>query len=470
MVWTMSKHASLESSWVILYDKVYNVTKFLSHHPGGSTAILQLAGQDATEDFDLIHPRGTLEDHSELVVELGDIDVDSLPKSPKEPDGSQRGEIDIPMSSLLSLDEIEELAARQINQKGLTYYASATDDQLSKKLNNQVYRSILLRPRVFVDCTDCDLSASFLGQKLGLPVFISPAAMARLAHPTGECGIASACSEFGALQIISHNASIAPEDIVKAGKPGQVFAWQLYVLKDIKRTEAFLARINKIKEIKYICLTVDAPFPGKREDDVRFKNSELRNSADAGKAQEWGTEGGLTWANTIPWLRSHTSLPIIVKGIQTHEDAYIASKYAPSIKGIILSNHGGRALDTAPPPVHTLLEIRKYCPEVFEKLDVLIDGGIKRGTDVVKALALGAKAVGIGRAALWGLVVGGPEGVHRTLEILSEEIKTAMRLLGVQSVAELSMKHVNIRTVEARLYDGASELLPLQKGDSRPKL
>lgn len=325
------------------------------------------------------------------------------------------------MGSLLSLDEIEHLATRKISQKGLTYYASATDDQITKSLNTHVYRSIFLRPRVFVDCTECDLSASFLGERFNLPVFVSPAAMARLAHPTGESGIASACASFGALQIISHNASITPEEIVKAGKPGQVFAWQLYVLKDIKRTETLLARINKIKEIKYICLTVDAPFPGKREDDVRFKNAELKNSAGAGKAQEWGTEGGLTWATTIPWLKRHTSLPIIVKGIQSHEDAYIASTYAPHIKGIILSNHGGRALDTAPPPVHTLLEIRKYCPEVFDKLDVLVDGGIKRGTDVVKALALGAKAVGIGRAALWGLVVGGSEGVHRTLESESRQ-------------------------------------------------
>lgn len=163
-------------------------------------------------------------------------------------------------------------------------------------------------------------------------------------------------------------------------------------------------------------MTVDAPFPGKREDDVRFKNAKVRNSNGAIKAPEWGTSGSLTWEKTLPWLRIHTPLPIIVKGIQSHEDAYIASTYAPHIKGIILSNHGGRALDTAPPPVHTLLEIRKYCPEVLEKLDVLVDGGIKRGTDVVKVLALGAKAVGIGRAALWGLVAGGPEGVQRTLE------------------------------------------------------
>lgn len=322
------------------------------------------------------------------------------------------------MSSLLSLNEIEELATRQISRKGWAYYSSATDDQLSKGFNTQAYRSIFLRPRVFVDCTECDLSTSFLGHDFGLPIYVSPAAMARLAHPAGEAGIASACAAYGALQIISHNSSVAPEEIVKAGKPGQVFGWQLYVLKDLERTEALLARINRIKEIRFICLTVDAPFPGKREDDERLKNAESKrnNKPGSGKSQAWGTNGALTWLETLPWLRKHTSLPIVIKGIQTHEDAYIASLHAPYIKGIIISNHGGRALDTAPPPVHTLVEINKYCPEVFQKLDVLVDGGIKRGTDVVKALALGAKAVGIGRAALWGLAAGGPEGVQRTLE------------------------------------------------------
>ena len=129
-----------------------------------------------------------------------------------------------------------------------------------------------------------------------------------------------------------------------------------------------------------------------------------------------GTESRLTWKDTLPWLAKHTKLPIILKGLQTHEDAYIASQFTPQIKGIILSNHGGRALDTAPPAVHTLLEIRKYCPEVFDKLEVWVDGGIRRGTDVVKALCLGARGVGIGRPALWGLGAGGVEGVKRTLQ------------------------------------------------------
>lgn len=337
------------------------------------------------------------------------------------------------MSSLLNLDEIEEVATKQISKKAWSYYYSAGDDLISKTFNNTVYRQILLRPRVFVDCTRCDTSVSLLGHQVGLPLYVSPAAMARLAHPAGEQGIAQGISGFGALQIISNNASMTPEQIVEGSLPGQIFGWQLYVQTDRKKSEDMLARINKMSDkYKFICLTLDAPVPGKREHDERHKEvgaslpvtSAVKTTEAAtkpsgggvGKTLFAGTAPDLTWKTTLAWLAKHTSLPIVLKGLQTHEDAYLAAQYAPQVKAIILSNHGGRALDTAPPAVHTLLEIRKYCPEVFSRIEVWVDGGIKRGTDVVKALCLGAKAVGVGRAALFGLGAGGPEGVRRTFE------------------------------------------------------
>lgn len=201
-------------------------------------------------------------------------------------------------------------------------------------------------------------------------------------------------------------------DIVAAG-PNAVFAWQLYVLKDLSATERTLAQISKIPQIKFIVLTLDAPFPGKREADEKFKAAAVK--AGTSRPQIWGTEPGLTWAKTLPWLRKHTDLPIVLKGIQTHEDAYLAAQH-PEVSGIILSNHGGRGLDTAVTPMQVLMEIRKFCPQVLSKIEVYVDGGVKRGTDVVKALALGARAVGIGRAALYGLSVGGEAGVRRSLE------------------------------------------------------
>ena len=220
----------------------------------------------------------------------------------------------------------------------------------------------MLRPRIFIDCEQCNTETAIIGCKVGLPIYISPAAMARLAHPTGEAGIAKACSRFGALQIISNNASMTPEQITSEAQPGQIFAWQLYAQIDRKKSEDMLARINKIPSIKFVVLTLDAPVPGKREDDERSQNvaaglpvTSAVQSGSASKPNEGGggigrslfagTSPRLTWKNTLPWLAQHTNLSLVLKGIQTHEDAYLASLHAPQVKGIILSNRKNQSRD-----------------------------------------------------------------------------------------------------------------------------
>ena len=366
------------------------MTSFLPHHPGGSQVILQLGGQDATEEYDPVHPPGTLEEHLPPQARLGKVDSGSLEVSRASSADTHDGQPERPaLESLLNLQEIEEAATQTISHKAWAYYYSAADDLVSKQLNNQAYRSILMRPRVFVDCEKCDTRTQIVGQQVNSPIYVSPAALARLAHPSGEAGIASACGTYGTLQVISQNASLTPEQIVQDAKPGQVFGWQLYVQIDTKKSEAMLTRINRLSDkIGFIVLTLDAPVPGKREHDEKAKtvgaSLPVPSATKAGKSEStpggigaqlfFGTSAKLTWEKTLPWLAKHTSLPIVLKGIQTHEDAYIASNYAPQVRGIILSNHGGRALDTAPPAVHTLLEIRRFCPEVFNKLDVMVDG------------------------------------------------------------------------------------------------
>lgn len=369
-----------------------------------------------------MHPVELLDEYLDPAQIEGDLDpassaiaLEEAPLAlapPPAPAPETKSSVKVPpVSHILSIAEMEHYALQQLSPKALSYYASGSDDELTKVGNGSIFRSIQLRPRVFVDCTHCSLTTTIFGNDVSMPIFVSPAAMAKLAHPIGEAGIAAACSEFGALQIISKNASMSPADIVRAG-PNAVFGWQLYVLKDTAATEKTLAQIRRIPEIKFIVLTLDAPFPGKREADERHKMMEVEGGAPP---QAWGTESNLTWQKTLAWLSTQTSLPIVLKGIQTYEDAFAATLF-PSVKGIIISNHGGRALDTAPAPMQVLLEMRKFCPEVFKRIDVVIDGGIKRGTDVVKALALGAKGVGLGRAALYGLAVGGQDGVERTLK------------------------------------------------------
>ncbi|KAI1773991.1 FMN-dependent dehydrogenase-domain-containing protein [Hypoxylon cercidicola] len=472
------KHTTPESCWVVLYGNVYDVTEFLPSHPGGSKIILQLSGRDATEEYDPIHPPGTLEENLKPEAKLGRIDPQTLVQT-GEAAAAKDEKKDIegppPLESLLNLNEIEEVATKLMPHKAWAYYYSSSDDTFSKSFNNAVYRDILLRPRVFVDCTRCDTSTTLLGHKVDLPIFVCPAAMARLGHPDGEAGIARACGRFGALQVVSNNASMTPEQIVADAAPGQVFGWQLYVQDARAKSEAMLRRINAMPDqFKFICLTLDAPVPGKRELDEKqaFQNNmakaQVASGVEASGAPErpggvgqqlfLGTAADLTWKTTLPWLARHTKLPIVLKGVQTHEDAFLAARHAPQVQAVILSNHGGRALDTAPPAVHTLLEIRRYCPQVFGQIEVWVDGGIRRGTDVVKALALGAHAVGVGRAALFGLGAGGQKGVERTLEILKAETETCMRLLGVEKVSQLGPRHINSRKVERDIFDGEAGL------------
>ncbi|PSR75144.1 FMN-dependent dehydrogenase-domain-containing protein, partial [Coniella lustricola] len=461
----VSKHTSPESCWVVLYGNVYDVTNFLGEHPGGSKIILQLAGKDATEEYDPIHPPGTLEESLAPEAKLGRVNADSLARAesavgsdhdgsaPSSPSSSSSVTAPVkfkapPLDHLLNLDEIADVAKKLVSSKCRSYYDSAADDLFSKFYNNAVYRPILLRPRVFVDCVQCDTSTTLLGQfGVRTPVFVCPAAMARLAHPDGEAGIAKAAGYFGACQIVSNNASMTPEQIVQDARDGQVFGWQLYVQNDRAKSEAMLARINKLRKwYKFIVLTLDAPVPGKREMDEKEGLAAAGAPAESqvdypalgggggadgkkkgpagggvGQALFFGTAADLTWKTTLPWLKKHApDMPIVLKGVQTHEDVYLAARYARenpgTLKAVLLSNHGGRALDTAPPAIHTLLECRKYCPEVLNEIELWVDGGVRRGTDVVKALCLGAKAVGIGRPPLWGLGAGGWQGVYRTYE------------------------------------------------------
>jgi L-lactate dehydrogenase (cytochrome) len=272
-----------------------------------------------------------------------------------------------------------------------------------------------------------------LGQKMSVPIFCAPAALAKLVHPGGEAEMARGCKSAGVPEAISTAASLPIEEIFEAGKEGPYgddekgempFFFQLYVDKQREKSEKLLSKVEKLGA-KAVFVTVDAPVAGKREADERVKADEGLIAPNSGVQAKNDKKGGslgrtmagfidpsLTW-DDIPWLRKHTSLPIVLKGVQTAMDAKRAME--EGIDGIILSNHGGRSLDTSPAPVLILLEIQKCCPEVFDKVEVFVDGGIMRGTDIFKALCLGAKAVGIGRGFLFALNYG-REGVEKYIE------------------------------------------------------
>jgi L-lactate dehydrogenase (cytochrome) len=249
-----------------------------------------------------------------------------------------------------------------------------------------------------------------------------------MVHPDGEIGIARACAKAGIPQCISTNASY-PVDEIFAGVPAEhaedmTFFFQLYVDRNRANSEALLQKVEKLGA-KGIFVTVDGPVPGKREADERVKADASIESPMSGQHagnDAFGssiarTMGGfidpsLSWKD-IAWLRKSTRLPIVLKGVMTAADAKKAAEMG--CDGVVLSNHGGRNLDTSPPPLLVLLEIQKNCPEILDKLEVLVDGGIDRGTDIFKALCLGARAVSMGRGFLWSLNYG-QEGVERYIQ------------------------------------------------------
>lgn len=366
-----------------------------------------------------------------------------------------------PLSQQINLDDFEKSAERYLAPKAWAYYSSAGDDLLSKAANTANFRKILLRPRIFRDITRTDTRTTLLDTPSALPIFIAPAALAKLAHPSGEMGICAAAGKAGIIQCLSTNASMTPEKVSSARtSPSQRLWFQLYVNTDRRKTEALLSRVRATRGFSAVVVTLDASWPGKREADERLKNAVLPedsgseitgtgggdDSAKQGglaRALFQGTAGNLTW-DEVPWLVACSGdMPLVLKGVQTYEDVVLAAN-TPGIKGVVLSNHGGRALDTAPDACLTLLELRRYCPEVFSRLEIYIDGGVRRGTDVVKALCLGAKAVGIGRPALFGLSGYGEAGVGRVIQILREEVETCMKLLGVNKVEELGPQYVRL--------------------------
>lgn len=344
------------------------------------------------------------------------------------------------------------MASQTLSAKTWAFYSSAATDLITRDANRSTFDRIWFRPRVLRDVRDVDTRTKLLGVKSQMPVFVSPAALARLVHPDGEKGIARGCREKGVIQCVrvasgcrgtfeksrdacgqadgfcarqvSTNASYPIEEIL-ASSPAHPFFFQLYVNKDRPKTEALLAQLRSLHRIAAIFLTVDAPVAGKREADERVRADESvstpMSGAKAGNDKRGGGLGRimgsyidatLNW-DDLAWLRRHWHGPIVIKGIQGAADAKRAM--LEGVQGVVLSNHGGRSLDTSPPAILILLELQRCCPEVFERMEVYLDGGVRRGTDVLKALCLGATAVGIGRSFLYALNYG-EEGVEHMID------------------------------------------------------
>jgi len=346
----------------------------------------------------------------------------------------------------VNLDDFEAAAGPHLSPMAYAYIAGAAGDELTMRRNREAFAAIRLKPRVLVDASLLDTRIELLGRKLDFPFLLAPVAYHKLAHPQGELATAQGAGLAGAALVVSTYATVSLEKVAKAAS-GPLWM-QLYVNPDRAFTRE-LVRRAEAAGYGALCLTVDSPVFGTRNREGRAgfhlpAGATLENMGPLGRAVQktlHGTADGvyspivdpsLQWKD-VDWLCSFAKLPVVLKGILAPEDARLAVEHGAA--AIIVSNHGGRNLDTVPATIEAL-------PGVVQALQgripVLLDGGIRRGTDVLKALALGAQAVLIGRPYVWGLAVGGAEGVAEVVRILRDEFRSAMALCGTPSLARIT--------------------------------
>ncbi len=351
---------------------------------------------------------------------------------------------------LVNLAEYESRARQIAEGSTLDYYDGGSNDEITLRENAAAFSRITVYPRVFRGVGQRDTGTKILGARVAAPVAVAPVALVGMLHPDGEVPVARAATNAGSILTLS-TFSVTPVEDVVAAATGPVW-FQLYVYKDRSASEALVKRVEAAG-CTALELTADAPILGRRERDVRNRFSlpeglwapnltadgtvPVADAAGGGgspfsAAFDTLVDPNLTW-DDVAWLTSVTSLPVLVKGVVRADDASRAVDAGAA--GVIVSNHGGRQFDTAPAAIDALGTV---VDAIGDRAEVIVDGGIRRGSDVLKAVAVGARAVQVGRPIVWGLVVDGEDGVRDVLSLLGDELDLAMALAGCRSVDEIT--------------------------------
>jgi isopentenyl diphosphate isomerase/L-lactate dehydrogenase-like FMN-dependent dehydrogenase len=325
--------------------------------------------------------------------------------------------------------DYERLADQKLDANAHAYLMGGADDEVTLRDNLSAFERRKLRPRVLVDVGSVSTATTALGTEIALPVLIAPVAIQRLAHPDGEDAVARAAATAGTIMCLSSVATCAPRDLPTGKRWFQVYIW-----RDRAKTEAAIEEAIE-SGFSALVLTVDVPYLGRRERDLRVDFKVPEHLTVQGDMFGEAFDATVTWSD-LEWLAAY-GLPIVLKGILTAEDALLACEHGAA--AVVVSNHGGRQLDGVPASLDVLEEVAEA---VGGRAEVLLDGGVRRGTDVLKALALGARAVLIGRPMLWGLAAAGEEGVADVLRMFQEEIELGLALLGCTSPADVGRAHL----------------------------
>ena len=350
------------------------------------------------------------------------------------------------MEQLLTVDDAERLAEQAVTPEAWSYMVGGAGDERTLRWNREAFSHFRLRPRVLVDVSSVSTETTVLGTPVAMPALVAPMAFQQIAHEEGEVAMARGAGAAGTLMCVSTVATATPAEIAEAA-PGAPRWLQIYVFRDRGVSDEVIAQALEAG-FSALVLTADLPVYGIRhresrtgfeapEDDVPAIVAARERGGDATEHHSLGLlESGLEW-DYVTELRERWKVPVLVKGLVTAEDAHLACEHGAA--GVVVSNHGGRQLDGAVASLEVLPEVVEA---VGDRAEVYLDGGVRRGTDVVMALALGARAVLVGRPALYGLAFGGSKGVEQVLEILREETENALALLGCRSPAEVTAAHV----------------------------
>ncbi|MDX2048436.1 MAG: alpha-hydroxy acid oxidase [Chitinophagaceae bacterium] len=332
----------------------------------------------------------------------------------------------VDLSEIINLFDFEKMAESKMTKMSFAYVAGGAADEITLRWNRQAFDALKINPNVLNDVSKLDTSVTLFGHKLAYPVLIAPTAFHKMMHPEGELATAKGAGKAKAVYVVSSFTTTPLEEIKKVATEPLWF--QLYVRDDKAFTKNLVQKAESLG-YKALCITVDTPVGGARDREARVK-FELPAGINAPYTNgPFDQKLPLTWKE-MEWLISFAKVPVLLKGILNADDAENAIKTGAS--GIIVSNHGGRNLDTAPATIEALPKIAE---RVNRRIPILMDGGIRRGTDVLKAIAFGANAVLVGRPVCFGLASGGAEGVAKTLEILKAEFEMAMALTGRSTIA-----------------------------------
>jgi isopentenyl diphosphate isomerase/L-lactate dehydrogenase-like FMN-dependent dehydrogenase len=350
------------------------------------------------------------------------------------------------LDTMVNLFDFEPVFQSRVSKAAADYVTGGGWDEWTLNRNRDAFQRIILQPRYFVKVDQLDVSTEVLGQKLAMPILVAPTGTHSLVHPEGEPATARGAGAAGAVMCVSNSSSF-PLDQIAAAAKGPLW-FQLYTGPTLEATRQKVERAVALG-CKAVLVTADGPYAAPRERDKRNRLEEIPSRRSA-RTQRGHTDGGgpfglpMRFQATLDWsfvdeLCRYAKVPVLVKGVLTAEDAALAMKHGAA--GVVVSNHGGRYLDSAPSTIEVLPEI---AGAIGSRGVVIIDGGFRRGTDVLKALALGAKAVLIGRPPLWGLGAFGSDGVERVLRLLRDELAWAMGLAGRAGIAAIDRSLVRI--------------------------